>query len=69
MINKNKKPKRSSNNKDQPDKPTTQVGDATQKAKEETSDKVTVLNLKDGFLIDYSKPDNVHNKLQEIKED
>jgi hypothetical protein len=30
---------------------------------------VTVLNLKDDFLIDYTKPENIHNKLKEIKEE
>lgn len=28
-----------------------------------------MLNTKDDFLIDYSKPENVHNKLKEIKEE
>ena len=30
---------------------------------------MTVLNLKDDFLIDYTKPENIHNKLKEIKEE
>lgn len=30
---------------------------------------MTVLNFKDDFLIDYTKPDNVQNKLKEIKEE
>jgi hypothetical protein len=36
---------------------------------DDTGDKVTVLNLKDDFLIDYTKPENIHNKLKEIKEE
>ena len=35
----------------------------------EKEDKETVLNLKNDFLIDYTKTDNVHNKLKEIQEE
>jgi hypothetical protein len=35
----------------------------------EKEDKETVLNLKNDFAIDYSKHENVYNKLREIREE
>lgn len=41
----------------------------SQASKTEDGEKLTVLNLKDDFLIDYSKAENVHEKLKSIKEE
>ena len=41
----------------------------SQAAKAEDGEKLTVLNLKDDFLIDYTKIENVQQKLKSIKEE
>ena len=56
-----------SDEEEQIKKPTPQPsGEAAKDGEKE--DKVTILNLKNDFAIDYTQSENVHNKLREIQE-
>ncbi len=64
LLGKKKKPSKPKDEENEDNKKVPST--PTVSAPGEKEDKETVLNLKNDFLIDYSKTENVHNKLKEI---